>query len=141
MDHPHTQSPIVKRDVERHIQNIQNQLKVLTRIYPDCETNAQIVASLLSTAACIRLQHMVNHEARPSDADLADTMEAMIDVLSQAWVVAVPVAIKYGPEKPFDSKELLKKIFELIDSVSKEGKDLNANLDALFGAPRQKDMH
>lgn len=138
MNHDKTSSVETRRNVDEAFENIRRHLKVLTRIYPDCETNSTVVNELLGLAVCIRLEHMVNHDAKPSDSDLADNMEAMIDIVQRAWTAAAPLAIKKGPQKPMDGHELLKEIIALVASLKSD----KTRFDDKFGTTlNKKDLH
>lgn len=114
-----------RKHVDRTLLHIDEHVRILTLIYPSCETNAAIIASFLATAAILRAKHICTHEppgAHPSSKTANDSLESMIDCLSCAYTKSIDLAVKTGPDKPLNTGEMLQRIFALLAAVAPKGK-------------------
>lgn len=116
------QTDIERKNVDHTLNMVDEHVRIISHIYPSCETNTTMVASFLATAAILRAKHICLHEKpgeTPSAECCSDNLESMIEALSEAFTKAVSVAVK-APDRPVTSGELLQKIFDAISRAAKE---------------------
>jgi hypothetical protein len=116
MKHPTSASPEVTNHINESMESLHAHLHILIRMFPDCETNSTVVASLIGSAVALRAKHIVSHfdGKAPPPSVCNEELETFLNCGSEAFTRAINLAVAAGPIPPTSNESLLHDILNLV---------------------------